>query len=104
LFDFGVENLIEVDISVDDRVGNTSTLHHEFNAPESPIISNLYPNNGAIYVVLNDIISFSINDFWAGVDTGTITVAVSGINNAASGYNYIYSGTDLSFVLNHGSE
>ncbi len=104
LFDFGVENLIEVDISVDDRIWNSSTFHHEFNAPESPIISNLYPNNGAIYVVLNDIISFSINDFWAGVDTGTITVAVSGINNAASGYNYIYSGTDLSFVLNHGSE
>ncbi len=102
LFDFGIENLITITVDADDRIGNSANEIYTFNTPQPPYFSSFSPADWDVYVQLSGIVSFSVNDEWAGVNTGTVTVILSGINNAASGYNYVYSGTDLSFTLNNG--
>ena len=82
LFDFGIEKKITATFTFKDRAWNTSGLTINFNNPKWPtLISNsTTPANGAVYVNLNDPVKLWIQDDWAGVNSGTIKVTLSGVN------------------------
>jgi hypothetical protein len=40
-------------------------------------LSNLYPVDNQSYVVVDEDVSFTITDDWAGVDSGSVVVTLS---------------------------
>ena len=96
LFDFGVEKPITIDVYIEDRNWNSYTNPaYTFNNPEKPYINNESPEDWSIYVNLESNISFHILDDWAWVDSGSISVTLSGMNEAASWY------TETTYLANN---
>jgi hypothetical protein len=78
LFNFGIEELIQISANVDDREWNHSNFAgYSFNAPVNPYISNQSPFNWQTFVLLDSEIFFDVNDDWAGIDTWTLVVTLS---------------------------
>ena len=94
LFDFGVEKRINVYYTIKDRVGNTKTNYLSFNHPKNPVISNIQPSDNRTYVDLMDIVSFKLSDDWAGIDSGSVILTLSWLDNDFYGQ---YSGDLLNF-------
>ncbi|MDD3262873.1 MAG: hypothetical protein PHR61_03420 [Candidatus Absconditabacteria bacterium] len=97
LFDFGIEKTIVITGSVKDRNNNqSSVLSFTFNNPVGPtlISDSRSPSASAVYVNLSTPVRLGIQDDWAGVNSGSIVVTLSGINGTNYG-PYQFSGSDL---------
>lgn len=97
LFDFGIEKPITITWIVRDRANNLYTLStYTFNQAAAPtlIAWSQSPVANAVFVNLSDSVKLGIQDEWAGVDSGSIVVTLSGINGTAY-WPYQFSGTDL---------
>ncbi|AHB41525.1 hypothetical protein P148_SR1C00001G0735 [candidate division SR1 bacterium RAAC1_SR1_1] len=97
LFDRGVEKTITITGSLRDRANNLYTLSaYTFNQAQAPIlISNSQsPVSNAVFVNLSDPVKLGIQDEWAGVDSGSIVVTLSGVFGTTYG-PFQFSGSDL---------
>lgn len=99
LFDYGIEKPIFVSISIRDRVWLQAAHSISFNHPQGPTIipGTRFPLVGATFVNYDASIKLGIQDDWAGVDSGSIVVTLSGINGTNYG-PYIFSGNQLSLT------
>ncbi len=96
LFDFWIEKKITATFTFSDRAGNSQSYTINFNSPKGPtLISNsTSPAGGDVYVNLMEPIKLWIKDDWAGVDSGTIKITLSGVN-WTDYWPYVFSGSDL---------
>lgn len=97
LFDFGIEKPITITWSVRDRANNLYTLSaYTFNQAAAPTLipGSQSPLPNAVFVNLADPVRLWIQDEWAGVDSGSIVVTLSGINGTAY-WPFQFSGVDL---------
>ena len=96
LFDFWIEKKITATFTFSDRAGNSQSYTINFNSPKGPtLISNsTSPAGGDVYVNLMEPIKLWIKDDWAGVDSGTIKIILSGVN-WTDYWPYLFSGSDL---------
>lgn len=95
LFNFGIENTITVTRTARDRAPTLNTTNSivTFNQADLPLTQLITPAQAAINVLTTTSIKVRVTDNWAGVNTGTIKIRLSGSNNT----NYWYSGTELTF-------
>ena len=93
---FWIEKTITGTFTFYDLAGNSGTQTIVFNKPAWPtlISGSRSPASGAVYVNLSDPIKLWIKDDWAGVNSGTIKVTLSGVN-WTNYWPYVFSGTDL---------
>ncbi len=77
-----------------------------FNNPSNPNIVMVSPSDGAEFQSTNiSPLVFNTTDAWAGVDTGSVRIEIPAITSWVQLMTgYVYSGSDLTFVLNNGSE
>ena len=96
LFDYGIEKPITLTISVRDRLSHLSSLSYTFNQAVGPtlIAGSRSPMANASFVNFDAPIGFGVQDDWAGVNSGSIVVTLSGINGTAYG-PYVFSGNLL---------
>ncbi len=83
LFDRWIEKTITITWSVRDRANNLYTLpSYTFNQAAAPTLipGSQSPVPNAVFVNLSDPIRLGIQDEWAGVNSGSIVVTLSGIN------------------------
>lgn len=91
LFNFWIEKTITVTGYVSDNtwyyknIPNKSALFEiSFNNPEPPTIDFLYPNNSekwSVNINLNPNIQLHLSDDWAGVDTWSLKIIFTDVNN-----------------------
>lgn len=96
LFDYGIEKRIDLSVQVRDRKWLLATQSISFNYPQGPtlIAGTRFPAIGATFVNYDAPIRFGVEDDWAGVDSGSIVVTLSGINGTSYG-PYVFSGNML---------
>lgn len=96
LFDYGIEKTITITWDVADWNGNIKTISTSFNHPQWPTLINgsRIPNAWATFILTNSTVQLWVQDDWAGVNSGSILVTLSGGNGTNYG-PYIFSGSDL---------
>lgn len=96
LFDYWIEKRIDLSVRVRDRKWLLSTQSISFNHPKGPelVAGTRFPAVGASFVNYDAPIRFGVQDDWAGVDSGSIVVTLSGINGTSYG-PYVFSGNML---------
>ena len=96
LFDYGIEKRIDLSVQVRDRKWLQRNLSYSFNHPQGPtlIAGTRFPAIGATFVNYDAPIRFGVQDDWAGVNSGSIVVTLSGINGTSYG-PYVFSGNML---------
>ncbi len=96
LFDYGIEKRIDFSVQIRDRKWLLATQSISFNHPQGPtlIAGTRFPAVGATFVNYDAPIRFGVEDDWAGVDSGSIVVTLSGINGTSYG-PYVFSGNML---------
>ena len=92
LFNFGVEQRIDITYYIEDRLWYSRSQSISFNHPQNPNIDNISPASNEQFVVLDEKITFDISDDWAGVDSGSIIVILSWLDND---FYWIYSWIEL---------
>ena len=97
LFDYWIEKPITMTVSVRDRVNRQSTVSYTFNQPKGPTLipGTRFPSNNSDFVAYDAPIRFGVQDDWAGVNSGSIVVVLSGVNWTSYG-PYVFSGNLLS--------
>lgn len=108
---FEVEQQVVLTVRWYDNPNHFANVHlmtetFTFNNSSNPTINMLTPANGSTFQNTNiSPLVFQADDAWAGVDTGSITIEIPAITSGAiqTLTGWIYSWTDLEFVLNHGS-
>lgn len=98
-FTYEVEKKVTVEISVSDNPNENGKVHtgtktFSFNAPVAPEILPISPSTSDFVSPSREFITFKVSDDWAGVDTWKVV-----ISTIYSGKEFIYSGSDLTFVL-----
>ena len=96
LFNYGIEKPITINISVRDRMWFLSSTSLLFNQAQGPtlISDTRFPVDNATFVTYDAPIRFWVQDEWAGVNSGSIVVTLSGINGTSYG-PYVFSGNML---------
>lgn len=96
LFDYGIEKTITITGNVADWNGNTKTISTSFNHPQWPTLINgsRIPNAWASLVPVNNTLKLWIEDDWAGVNSWSIVVTLSG-SNGTNYWPYSFSGNNL---------
>ena len=109
---FEVEQQVTITVTGYDNPNYSSDTHlmtetFTFNTPTNPTISMVNPIDGATFqsTSLSPLV-FNTSDAWAGVDTWSIKIEIPTIMSGGTQLmtGYIYSGSDLTFVLNNGFE
>lgn len=98
LFDYGIEKRIDLSVQIRDRKWLQRNISYSFNHPKGPelIAGTRFPVVNALFVNYDTPIRFGVQDDWAGVNSGSIVVTLSGINGTSYG-PYVFSGNMLSF-------
>jgi hypothetical protein len=97
LFDRWIEKPITITWAVRDRANNLYTLSsYTFNQAAAPILipGSQSPAPNAVFVNVSDAVKLGIQDEWAGVDSGSIVVTLSGVF-WTSYWPFQFSGSDL---------
>lgn len=96
LFDYGVEKTITMNVSVRDRLDHQAIISYTFNQPQGPTLipGTRFPEVNSTFVTYDAPIRFGVQDEWAGVNSGSIVVTLSGINGTSYG-PYVFSGNML---------
>jgi hypothetical protein len=96
LFDYGIEKRIDLSVQVRDRKWLQRNVSYNFNNPQGPMLiaGTRFPVVGATFVNYDAPIRFGVEDDWAGVNSGSIVVTLSGINGTSYG-PYVFSGNML---------
>lgn len=96
LFDYGVEKPITMSVSIRDRLWHMSSTSLSFNQPQGPILitGTRFPVDNATFVAYDTPIRFGVEDDWAGVNSWSIVVTLSGVNWTQY-WPYTFSGTQL---------
>ncbi len=96
LFDYGIEKRIEISWSVYDWKWLKDTISYNFNNPRWPTLILWSPNPAAWANGLGTTmpVILWIQDEWAGVDSWTIVITLSGVNGTNYG-PYIFTGNSL---------
>ena len=104
LFDYGIEKPITITGNIRDRNNNISSFSRTINAPFQPwlIVGSDSPSAWATSVSTTAPILLGIADDWAGVNSWSITITLSGINGTAYG-PYTFTGTSLNLSWLAGS-
>ena len=101
LFDYGIEKPITITGNVRDRNNNPASFSRTINAPINPWLitwSNV-PAAGASAIATTAPIVLGIADDWAGVNSWSITITLSGINGTPYGpYIFTWTSLNLSWV------
>lgn len=86
---------------------HTWYLNLSFNAPRVPVITPIYPLNGATYVDWRNTLQVQLyfSDDRAGIDTGSLKITLPQIMSWSQILmtGYTYSGSDLTLVLSGGA-
>lgn len=96
LYDYGIEKTITITGRVADWNGNMKSISTSFNHPQWPTLINWSrtPNAWATLVPTTSTVQLWIQDDWAGVNSWSIVIILSGINGTSYG-PYSFSGNDL---------
>ena len=101
LFYYGIEQPITITGNVYDRYGNFSSFSRTLNTPIGPwlIPGSDIPAWGAVWILTTAPVKLGIMDDWAGVNSWTIIITLSGIGWTTYGpYTFTWTALNLSGV------